>query len=60
MCSRFIISIALSMALTTLLMFPVACRIVTAVSTQLAMASMRLARRSRLSDSLFLRIALEA
>ena len=58
--SRFIVSIALSMPLTTLVMFPVTCRIVVAVSTRLATASMRLARRSRFSDSLFLRIALEA
>jgi hypothetical protein len=51
---------ALSMPLTTLVMLPVTCRIVVAVSTRLATASMRLASRSRFSDSLFLRIALEA
>jgi hypothetical protein len=48
------------MPFTTLVMFPVTCRIVTAVSTLLATASRRLARRSRFSASLFLRIALEA
>jgi hypothetical protein len=58
--SRFIVSIALSIPFTTLVMFPVTCRIVMAVSTRLATASMRLARRRRFSDSLFLRIALEA
>lgn len=58
--SRFIVSIALSIPFTTLVMFPVTCRIVTAVSTRLATASRRLARRRRLSDSLFLRIAFEA
>ena len=58
--SRFIVSIALSIPLTTLVMFPVTCRIVTAVSTRLATASSLLANRKRLSDSLFLRIALEA
>jgi hypothetical protein len=58
--SRFIVSIALSMPFTTLVMFPVTCRIVTAVSTRLATASMRLARRRRFSASLFLRMALDA
>lgn len=58
--SRFMVSIALSMPLTTLVMFPVTCRIVVAVSTRLATASIRLASRSKLSDSLFLRIALAA
>ena len=55
--SRFILSIALSMPLTTCPMLLVTLRIVTAVSTRLATASIRLARRSRLSPSLFFRIA---
>ena len=54
------LSIALSMPFTTLVMLPVTWRIVTAVSTRLATASMRLARRRRFSDSLFFRIAFEA
>ena len=58
--SRFIVSMALSMPFTTLVMFPVTCRIVMAVSTRLATASIRLARRRRFRDSLFLRIALAA
>jgi hypothetical protein len=58
--SRFMVSIALSMPLTTLVMFPVTCRIVVAVSTRLATASIRLASRSKLRDSLFLRIELAA
>lgn len=58
--SRFMLSIALSMPLTTDVMLPVTCRIVTAVSTRLATASMRLDSLRRFSASLFLRIALEA
>jgi hypothetical protein len=48
------------MPFTTLVMFPVTCRIVMAVSTRLATASIRLARRRRFRDSLFLRITLAA
>lgn len=58
--SRFMLSIALSMPLTTEAMLPVTWRIVTAVSTLLATASILLERRRRLSASLFLRMALEA
>ena len=58
--SRFMLSIALSMPLTTAAMFPVIWRIVTAVSTLLATASTRLERRSRFRDSVFLRIAFAA
>ena len=58
--SRFIVSIALSMPFTTLVMFPVTCRIVMAVSTQLATVSRRLARQRRFSDLLFLQIAFDA
>jgi hypothetical protein len=54
------LSIALSMPFTTPIMLPVTCRIVTAVSTLLATASMRLASRRRFRASLFLRIAFEA
>jgi hypothetical protein len=54
------LSIALSMPLTTEAMLPVTWRIVTAVSTLLATASILLERRRRLSASLFLRMALEA
>jgi len=54
------LSIALSIPLTTDVMLPVICLIVTAVSTLLATASRRLARRSRFKDSDFFRIALEA
>jgi uncharacterized protein involved in cysteine biosynthesis len=58
--SRFMVSIALSIPLTTLIIFPVTWRIVTAVSTLEATASIRLERRSRLRASLFFRIAFEA
>ena len=58
--SRFMLSIALSMPRTTDVMLPVTARIVTAVSTRLATASMRLDSRRRFSASLFLRIAFEA
>ena len=58
--SRFMPSIALSMPRTTDVMLPVTCRMVTAVSTRLATASIRLANLSRFRDSLFLRIAFEA
>lgn len=58
--SRFMLSIALSMPFTTLVMLPVTCRIVTAVSTRLATASILLASLSRFKASLFLRIALDA
>jgi hypothetical protein len=54
------LSIALSMPRTTDVMFPVTARIVTAVSTRLATASMREPSRSRFSDSLFFRIAFAA
>lgn len=54
------LSMALSIPLTTEVMLPVTCLIVTAVSTLLATASIRLARRSRFKDSDFFRIALEA
>lgn len=55
--SRFMLSIALSMPLTTEPIELVTVRMVTAVSTRDATASMRDARRSRLSASVFLRIA---
>jgi hypothetical protein len=55
--SRFILSIALSIPLTTCPILFVTARIVTAVSTRLATASIRLARRSKLSPSVFLRMA---
>jgi hypothetical protein len=58
--SKFIVSIALSIPRTTWPMLPVTARIVTAVSTLLATASMREARRKRLSDSFCLRMALAA
>jgi len=51
---------ALSIPRTTEVMLPVTCRIVTAVSTRLATASILLESRRRFSASLFLRIALEA
>lgn len=54
------LSIALSIPFTTDDMFPVTWRMVTAVSTRLATASMRLDSLSKLSDSLFLRMELEA
>jgi hypothetical protein len=54
------LSIALSIPLTTDDMFPVTCRMVTAVSTLLATASMRLDRRKRFRDSVFFLIALDA
>ncbi|KAL7282542.1 hypothetical protein ACG7TL_004013 [Trametes sanguinea] len=56
----FMLSIALSMPFTTDAMLPDTWRIVTAVSTLLATASTRLARRSRFSDSFFFRIAFAA
>ncbi len=55
--SRFMLSIALSIPRTTLAMLPVTVRIVTAVSTRLATASIREARRRRLRPSVFFRIA---
>jgi hypothetical protein len=58
--SRFMLSMALSIPFTTLVIFPVTCRIVTAVSTLLATASIRLDNRSKLSASDFFRMALEA
>jgi hypothetical protein len=51
------LSIALSMPLTTWPMLFVTVRIVTAVSTRLATASILDARRSRFRPSVFLRIA---
>ncbi|KAN0137314.1 hypothetical protein V8E53_004759 [Lactarius tabidus] len=57
--SRFIVSTALSIPFTTLVMLPTTYRIVTAVLTRLATASGRLARRRRLSNSFFFWIALE-
>jgi len=51
------LSIALSMPFTTLPMLFVTVRIVTAVSTRLATASIRELRRSKLSPSVFFRIA---
>lgn len=54
------LSIALSIPRTTDVMLPVTARIVTAVSTRLATASILLDSRSRLSASLFFRIAFEA
>jgi hypothetical protein len=51
------LSIALSIPRTTLAMLPVTVRIVTAVSTRLATASIREARRRRLRPSVFFRIA---
>ena len=58
--SRFILSIALSMPLTTDAMLPETWRMVTAVSTLLATASTRLERRRRLRDSVFFRMAFAA
>lgn len=58
--SRFMLSMALSMPLTTDAKLPVICRIVTAVSTRLATASTRLERRSKFKASFFLRIAFAA
>lgn len=54
------LSMALSMPFTTDVILPVTWRIVTAVSTRLATASIRLDSLSKLSDSLFFRMALEA
>ena len=54
------LAIARSMFFTTAVMFPVTCRIATAVSTRELTASTRLASRRRFSDSFFLRIAFEA
>jgi len=54
------LAIARSMFLTTDVMLLVTDRIATAVSTRELTASTRLDRRSRLSDSVFLRIAFEA
>lgn len=54
------LSMALSIPLTTDVMLPVTCRMVTAVSTRLATASTRLDNLSRFNDSFFLRIALAA
>lgn len=54
------LSIALSMPLTTEVMFPVTCLIVTAVSTRLATASNLLDSRNKFRASDFLRIAFEA
>lgn len=51
---------ARSMFLTTAVMLPVTWRMLTAVSTRLATASMRDDKRRRLRDSFFLRIAFEA
>lgn len=58
--SRFMSCIARSMFFTTAAIDPVTWRIVTAVSTRLATASILDERRSRLRDSLFFRIAFEA
>jgi len=55
--SRFILSIALSIPLTTLPIEFVTLLIVTAVSTLLATASIREANRNRFSPSVFFRIA---
>jgi hypothetical protein len=54
------LSMALSMPRTTDVMLPVTARIVTAVSTRLATASILLDSRRRFRDSLFFRIAFEA
>lgn len=54
--SKSMLFIALSIPLTTFAMLPVTCRMVTAVCTLLATASMRLARRSKLSFSFDFRI----
>ena len=58
--SRFMSCMARSMFFTTAAIDPVTGRIVTAVSTRLATASILDERRSRLRDSLFFRIAFEA
>lgn len=55
--SRFILSIALSIPFTTVPMLFVTVRIVTAVCTRLATASIRDDSRRRLSPSVFLRMA---
>jgi hypothetical protein len=55
--SRFMLSIALSIPLTTLPIELVTIRMATAVSTRLATASIRDASRRRLRPSVFLRIA---
>jgi hypothetical protein len=55
--SRFILSIALSIPLTTLPILFVTLLIVTAVSTREATASIRDERRSKLSPSVFFLIA---
>lgn len=58
--SRFMLSIALSMPLTTEAILPVICLIVTAVSTRLETASTRLDRRSKFKASFFFLIAFAA